>query len=453
MTQSPHPVVIIGAGPVGLAAAANLQQRHEPFLVLEAGDQVGAAVQQWAHVRMFSPWEFNIDPASATLLEQTAWTRPANDAYPTGRDIVDQYLAPLAAHPAIQPHIRLKARVTGVGRLGMDRMKSLGRQRAPFAVRVDTPDGEQEILAKAVIDASGTYRTPNPLGAAGYPALGERALARSGDGIFYGIPEVGGRDRDRYVGKRVLVVGSGHSAMNVLLDLVHLAEEGHGGRITWAVRRRTLLRLFGGGQADQLPERGRLGSRLQEAVASGQVEVVTGFEASALERTADGVVVRSADRALSAVDEVVVSTGFRPDLSLTTEVRLDLDAIVESPRTLAALIDPNVHSCGSVPPHGAEQLAHPEEDFYIVGMKSYGRAPTFLLRTGYEQVRSVVCALVGDEEGAKRVELTLPETGVCSTDRPEVEAQPLTLTAKAAGEPGCCIPLPASAGESRCCGS
>lgn len=128
---------------------------------------------------------------------------------------------------------------------------------------------------------------------------------------------------------------------------------------------------------------------------------------------------------------------------MTSEVRLDLDPIVESPRALASLIDPNIHSCGTVPPHGAQELSHPEPGFYTVGMKSYGRAPTFLLRTGYEQVRSVVCAVVGDEEGARRVELTLPETGVCSTDRV------LALTPSDA----CCTPLPASAGESRCCGS
>ena len=162
--------------------------------------------------------------------------------------------------------------------------------------------------------------------------------------------------------------------------------------------------------------------RLRELVNTGQLQVFEGFPLSAVTRMADGLVVTSHDRTLPAVDEIVAATGFRPDLDMLREVRLDLDAIIESPRTLAPLIDPNLHSCGTVPPHGAEELQHPERDFFVVGMKSYGRAPTFLLRTGYEQVRSVVAALAGDWEAARNVELVLPETGVCSTKSAPAEA-------------------------------
>ena len=109
----------------------------------------------------------------------------------------------------------------------------------------------------------------------------------------------------------------------------------------------------------------------------------------------------------------MVLTGFRPDLSFLTEIRLDLDPTLEAPRRIAAEIDPNIHSCGSVRATGAADLAQPEPDLYLVGMKSYGRAPTFLALTGYEQVRSVVAALAGDHEAAARVELVLPDTGVC----------------------------------------
>ncbi len=115
-------------------------------------------------------------------------------------------------------------------------------------------------------------------------------------------------------------------------------------------------------------------------------------------------------------DVVVNATGFRPDLAPLREIRTDLDAVVEAPRLLAPLIDPNVHSCGTVEPHGFRELTHPEHGFFLVGMKSYGRAPTFLLATGYEQVRSIVAWLAGDMASASRVELTLPATGVCSTD-------------------------------------
>ena len=223
-------------------------------------------------------------------------------------------------------------------------------------------------------------------------------------------------DRQRYAGRRVLVVGSGHSAFNVLLDLVALAGVSEATRITWAIRRADVGQMYGGGAVDALPARGQLGARLQTAVADGHVRLVTSFRTASVRRSHAGVSVTSVDDVvLGPFDEVIAATGFRPDLTLTHELRLDLDPAVESPRMLAPLIDPNVHSCGTVPPHGVEELSHPESGFYTVGMKSYGRAPTFLMLTGYEQVRSVVAALVGDLEAARRVELTLPETGVCSS--------------------------------------
>ena len=137
---------------------------------------------------------------------------------------------------------------------------------------------------------------------------------------------------------------------------------------------------------------------------------------------------------LPTVDEVVVATGFRPKLELLSELRLALDSATQSPIHLAPLIDPNEHSCGTVRPHGAVELAHPDEGVFIVGMKSYGRAPTFLLLTGYEQVRSVVAALAGDWEAAKRVELVLPETGVCSTQLDDSDC------CDRAADPDCCEP-------------
>ena len=139
-------------------------------------------------------------------------------------------------------------------------------------------------------------------------------------------------------------------------------------------------------------------------------------------------------------DVVVPCTGFRPDLDILRELRLDLDPAVEAPTELGPLIDPEFHSCGTVPPHGAALLAHPDKDFYIVGMKSYGRAPTFLLATGYEQVRSVAAALAGDREAADTVQLELPETGVCSTDAGTSCDVPAAAPAALQPEPpvGCC---------------
>jgi hypothetical protein len=303
--------------------------------------------------------------------------------------------------------------VMRVARRGFDKMKTPGREQAPFVIMARTADGEElEYLAKAVIDASGTYRSPNPLGGNGAPAFGEELAT---DRIIYGIPSVLGEHRSRFANKTVLVAGSGASAFNVLLELVQLVEQAPDTKVIWVIRRALTKRLFGGGELDELPARGALGQRVRELVENGGFQVVSEFTVTRLRRVGAQIEVSSDNRTLSHVDEIVVTTGFRPDLSLLSELRLSLDPVVESPAALAAMIDPNVHSCGSVPPHGAEELKQPEPDFYIVGSKSYGRAPTFLLLTGYEQARSVVAAVVGDWESARQVQLELPQTGVCSS--------------------------------------
>jgi thioredoxin reductase len=412
----PHPnlpVVIIGAGPVGLAAAAHTVSRQLTPLVIEAGAEIGAGVRRWGHVRMFSPWKFGVDAAAAAILNRYGWTAPPADEFPTGRDLVEKYLEPLAATRELSPHIRLNTRVVAVTRQSHDRMKDGSRQDAPFVVRVQRGDDVEDLLARAVIDASGTIERPGPLGVSGIEAIGERAVAQH---IFYGIPDVLGSERRRYENRRVLVVGSGHSALNALLDLATLGERAPDTRVRWAIRRQALGQLLGAPRQDQLEERGKLGARVSGLLDSHRIELVTGVRIDRVTSTPDGLVVSAADRSLPPVDEIIAATGFRPDWSILSELRLDLDAAVESPRALAPLIDPNVHSCGTVPPHGAEELKHPETDLFVIGMKSYGRAPTFLLLTGYEQARSVVSAVAGDWESARRVDLVLPETGVCSSD-------------------------------------
>ena len=413
MTSSELPVVIIGAGPVGLAAAAHALSRKLTPLVIESGTSAGTGIRRWGHVRMFSPWKFNVDTAAAAILERHGWVMPEGDAYPTGRELVDHYLEPLAGTSDLAPLVTFNSRVTAVTRQGHDLMKDAGRDAAPFVVRVAGPEGEHDVLAQAVIDASGTIDTPGVLGASGLAAIGERAAAGR---IFYGIPDVLGIHRARYEGRRVLVAGSGHSALNALLDLATLASEDAKTHIVWAIRRPVIGQLLGGARNDQLEERGKLGSRVRALLDAGRLELVTGFNVDRVMQTSDGLVVGAGGRRLQAVDEIIAATGFRPDWSILSEVRLDLDPAVQSPRALAPLIDPNVHSCGTVRPHGAEELKQPDGNLFVIGMKSYGRAPTFLMLTGYEQARSVVAAIAGDWEAARRVELVLPETGVCTLD-------------------------------------
>jgi glycine/D-amino acid oxidase-like deaminating enzyme len=455
------PVVVIGAGPVGLAAAAHLISRGERPLVFEAGATVGASIRAWGHVRLFSPWRYVVDPVSASMLEATGWQHPPAEDLPTGHDLVDRYLLPLAALPDIAPALQFDTRVIAVTRQGFDKMKTEGRDLAPFAVTIRRADGsEEQVMARAVIDASGTYTAPNPLGASGRPALGELALAER---VYYGIPDVLGTHRVRYSGRRVLVVGSGHSAFNVLGDLAELANEEPGTSIAWAIRRTAEGEMYGGGADDALPARGALGSRMERLVGSGRVQLARGFRIAAVRREGERVAVVAEDGRVLVADELISTTGFRPDLSLTSELRLALDPVVEAPAALAPLIDPNLHSCGTVPPHGFQELGHPEASFYTVGMKSYGRAPTFLLLTGYEQVRSVVAALVGDMEAARNVMLTLPETGVCSGPSAEDAAASCCGDAPAfvdvlslagptpAGVASACCGGPAPAASGACC--
>lgn len=427
--MSDLPVVVIGAGPQGLAAAAHLVERGLEPLVLESGLGPASAVAEWGHVRLFSAWPELIDSASVRLLGPTGWSAP-EEGYPTGAEWIDGYLAPLAK--ALGERVRYDARVIGVSRKGRDRLVDADRAEQPFTVHVVDSDGvESRLETRAVIDASGTWRRPNPAGADGLPALGERA---SGELISYQVPNRA--LPERYAGRHTVVVGAGDSAFNALHELVQIAADHPGTRITWAIRRVVSDSTFGGGDADQLPERGALGRRAKQAVAAGAVELVTGFRTAEVRRVAEQAVLVGEDgRELPAADTVVVLTGFRPDLSFLSEMRLDLDPTLEAPRRIAVEIDPNIHSCGSVRATGAADLAQPEPDFYLVGMKSYGRAPTFLALTGYEQVRSVVAALAGDQEAAARVDLVLPDTGVCGG------AGVFDDPSSAGG--GCCAPAPA----------
>jgi len=449
------PVVVIGAGPIGLAAAAQLLEQGLEPLVLEAGDDVAAAVRAWGHIRLFSPWRYNVDAAAARLLEPTGWTHPKLTGLPTGADLVEQYLVPLAETEALAPRVRTGARVIAVSRVGLDKTHSRGRDERPFLVRVQHANGSVvDHQARAVLDASGTFEQSNPLGVSGLPALGEAEAAPFMAGP---LPDVSGVDRDRFAGRRVLVVGAGHSATNTLLHLVALAEkdpaDAPATRIVWAVRGASVERTFGGGDLDGLPARGALGSRLREAVASGRIELHTEVTISALQPSADGseitvVATTPNGEQQMVVDVIAAATGFRPDLGMLRELRLDLDPGVEAPSKLAPMIDPEFHSCGTVAPHGADVLAHPETGFFITGMKSYGRAPTFLLATGYEQVRSIAAHLAGDEAAATDLRLDLPETGVCSTSTPTVAADGTLEISEGAGG-SCCgtsTPEPVSIG-------
>ncbi|WP_206604195.1 NAD(P)-binding domain-containing protein [Aquimarina sediminis] len=416
--QNDHlPIAIIGGGPVGLAAAAHLAKKNLEFILFEAGTSVGQNFLSWGHIRVFSPWRYNIDKVAEELLMETNWTSPDKNTLPTGKELVDNYFVPLSNHPMIKPNIHLNTKVVSIGRKGLDKMKTANRASKPFSIKVEENGKIKYYEAKAVIDATGTWNQPNPIGSGGVFAEGEQELK---DHIFYGIPDVKLKYLDRYKNKNIAVVGGGHSAINVLLDLEKVQKKYPQTQLNWILRKDSLERVYGGKEDDALKARGALGVRIQRLVDSGKLKVHTPFYIHKLTKKENRIQIEGdlngKTKTIENIDEIVSNTGSRPDLDMIREVRIDLDSALESVFDLAELIDPNIHSCGTVRPHGEKELRHPEKDFYIVGSKSYGRAPTFLMATGYEQVRSVVAYLTGDIEAAEIVELNLPQTGVCSTN-------------------------------------
>ncbi|GAA1816583.1 FAD-dependent oxidoreductase [Nesterenkonia flava] len=405
MNTQQLPVAVIGAGPVGLAAASHLLEHGLEPLVLEAGDAAGAAVSQWGHIRLFSPWQYNIDSAARRLLEQAGWDSPHPTALPTGAELVEGYLRPLAATPELRHRIRFGTKVIQVSR------NHEGLEAGGFLLRTEGRDSSDEVTARAVIDASGTWGQPNSLGRSGRPVPGEQSPAVQ-ERMLGALPDVLGTHRERLKGQRIMVVGSGHSAINTLLSLAALQLKEPTTEIWWAIRGTDPERSYGGGPADQLPQRGALGQQLRQQVHTGRINLLTAATVDNLDATDQSLTATFTDGRELTVNWLASATGFRPDHTALAELELDLDPVLSAPRQLAPLIDPALHSCGTVPAHGADVLGHPEPHLFITGMKSYGTAPTFLMATGYEQVRSIAARLAGQDASAR--DLDLPQTGVCT---------------------------------------
>ncbi len=360
------PVAVIGAGPIGLAAAARLAASQTPFVLLEAGPRAAASVAAWSHVRMFSPWSEVVDEIAAAALRDSGWIEPDRKELPTGGELVARYLQPLAELPQLAPRIRYDARVVSVS-------------RSPQGFDLELATGEV-VNASLVLDCSGTFATPVP------PPAGARELA---DRVGGAVPDVLGADRERFADRHTAVVGAGHSAAQALLALVALRAAHPSTRATWVLRRADAARLKPDGD-DAVSARVALERRLEAAVDAADIDVVRGFAIGSMRADGDGVAMVAADGGELVADRVVLATGFAPDLRMLDALALDLDPVLECPRLLAPIIDPTIHTCGTVARHGAEVLRHPEPGLWVLGMKSYGRAPSFLLSTGYGQLDSVL---------------------------------------------------------------
>jgi hypothetical protein len=389
------PVAVLGAGPVGIDAALALADRGLPFRLYEAGDAVGAHVRDWAHVEMFSPWSMNVSGRMAAALAAAGYEVPAGDACPTGGDLLARLLEPLAALPAIAAGLRLGTRVAAVGREGLlkhEEIASRRRAARPFRLLLSDRDGERVETASLVIDCTGTYGNPNALGDGGIPAPGEAAAAER---ICHRIPDLG-HDGDSWAGRRVLLVGSGHSAQTAARDLADLAARAPGTRIDW-LRRGDGEADWGSPEGDALPGRAALAARATALVGGASAAMVAHrgvVEALARDNGQVRVRLRRDDggpREL-VVDRVLALTGGVGDHRLYRQLQVHECYATAAPMKLAAAIlgAAGGGDCLASGSHGPQTLTSPEPGFFILGAKSYGRSPGFLLRTGWQQVDEVM---------------------------------------------------------------
>jgi len=329
----------------------------------------------------------NLSPSAADAL---GGRLPPEDALLSGREFVDDVLAPLAACDDLAGRIKLRHAVVAVGRSGLTRGDFAGhpiRAERPFRLLVETPQGEESMDADAVIDASGVYSLPAAIGAGGIPAPGERALAGR---MIRHLGTLHER-LDTLRGRRILLVGHGHSAANAVVNLSALAAQTPGTRVIWATRsmnRRPCVEVA----SDPLPERHRIvfeANRLAAQPPSWlQVERRARIECIRQARDGSVRVAVSGDRIISA-DEIIGLTGYRPDWSFLTELAIEVAPDTEGSARLARALS-NVTDCLSVPSLAPADLDSGEAGFYLAGAKSYGRARTFLLQSGYAQLETIL---------------------------------------------------------------
>ena len=392
---APRQVAIIGAGPVGLEAALAATEAGLPFTLYEAGDRAGHNVLSWGHVTLFTGWDLNVSPRMRRWLEAAGHEVPSGDDSPNGRALVARVLQPIAELPAIATRLRLGTRVLSVAREGLlkhEEIASAERAARPFRLLIRASDGRERIeSADMVVDCTGTWEVPNALGEGGIPAPGEAACA---DRVVRHIPDIR-RDPDEWAGRRILVVGGGHSAQTVARSLAVLARDNPATRVTWALRHpEPSLETI---DDDPLPARSRL-TRAARELATGDapgLEALAGVSVHALERNGDGVHVclkrRDGSTSTRVVDRIVAMCGYVGDHTLYRQLQVHECYATAAPMKLSAALLAGSASgdCMDQKSFGARALDNPEPGFLILGCKSYGRNTTFLMRVGWAQVDEV----------------------------------------------------------------
>lgn len=412
--DSPARIAVLGAGPIGLEAALYARYLGYEVDVYERG-RVAEHLLQWGHVRMFTPFAANASPLgiSAVATQDANWKPPPVEALITGRDFAERYCLPLAQSDLLADCIHEQTEVLAVSRGPLRRQDLSGEDRAEFDFRLllrsmgggRFPAGERFATADVVIDCTGTYGNHNWLGAGGIPAIGESAAAEQ---IEYGVPDVLGRDRDRYAHHHTLVIGSDLIVASVVPALARLGHEAPFTQITWitdgaaetgdaadpagdaasaATAEGGPIRRIAG---DRWPARDEL-IRAANNLIRGEIGHLTFWPATWAEQvTSHGpdkpFVVRLAGghAAEIEVDRIVANVGHRPDRRLYEELQVTDNAIYAAPTRWLADAKP-------------QALVLPEPDFYILGAKSAGRNSAFTIADGLQQIRQLF-TIIGDRE-------------------------------------------------------
>ncbi len=397
-------ILIIGAGPIGLEAALYANRLGFDVLVLEKGEPANH-IRQWGHVRLFSPFSMNHTPLGREVVLSQGRELPEGEEYITGRHYVEAYVNPLANSSQLKPLIRPHTEVLAVGRRHILKNEHIGnghRIQEPFKILVRNADGKEEyVYSDIVIDCSGSYSQPNWLGDGGIPAIGELENRHR---IQYWLENINGEAREKYSGKTTLLVGGGHSAANTVVALASLFKEAPQTRVIWTTRQ--------GGEAplksvenDPLMERDRI---VQEANALVSHPNVQWIKEAIVEAVAYDEAKRQFRVTLNhagkievvTVNHLIANVGYVPDNRLYQELQVHECYASRAPMKLAAalLSEDSSADCLTQSSKGPEVLKNPEPNFYILGMKSYGKNTNFLLRVGYEQIRDVFQLITGDEQ-------------------------------------------------------